>query len=259
MLRPQLRQLQLRLKPLRDDLINHPIYSVVNTLPRLRAFMQSHVFAVWDFMSLLKALQRSLTCVEVPWLPPVDSAACRLINEIVLGEESDEDGQGGHGSHFELYRSAMQAMNASTTSIDQFCDQLRAGRSVSESLELAQASKAAAQFVQSTFAILASNRPAEIAAAFTYGREDVIPEMFQRFVDGLRQQSPSQFERFHFYLERHIHLDADEHGPKALLMLESICGTDAEAWKSAERAAQAAISARLRFWDMLSEDLRGIA
>lgn len=258
MLSPQLRQLQSRIKPMRDDLIHHRIYSVVNSLPRLRAFTQSHVFAVWDFMSLLKALQRSLTCVELPWLPTSDPAACRLINEIVLGEESDEDGRGGYCSHFTLYRDAMQSLGASTAPVDQFCDHVRQGRSVNEALELANVGNAAAQFVQSTFSVISSNRPSDIAAAFTYGREDVIPDMFQQFVEGLRQQSPAQFERFHFYLERHIHLDADEHGPKALQMLNSICGTDPEAWRSAERAALAAITARIRFWDMLSEELRSL-
>ena len=70
------------------------------------------MFAVWDFMSLLKAIQRELCGVGVPWVPSPNLQATRLVNEIVLGEESDEDGEGGYASHFVLYRRAMQRCGA---------------------------------------------------------------------------------------------------------------------------------------------------
>jgi len=84
--------LRNKIAPLHDALLNHPLYAEVDSLSRLREFMQIHVFAVWDFMSLLKSLQQRLSYTQVPWLPPMNRLGCRLVNEIVLGEESDEDG-----------------------------------------------------------------------------------------------------------------------------------------------------------------------
>lgn len=251
----QLDQLKKRIAQHREQLVRHTIYPKVNSVSRLRSFMESHVFAVWDFMSLLKSLQRSLTCVSVPWLRSRDSEACRLINEIVLGEESDEDGRGGHASHFDLYLEAMADCGANIKTAIQFCDRLQNGEALPVALTNACVGRAAQEFVLSTFALIDRGRPSEIAAAFTFGREDVIPDMFRRFVDSLCSESPEQFERFHYYLNRHIELDADDHGPKALKMVASICRQDPDEWAAAERAAILAIEARVKFWDELEIQL----
>jgi alcohol dehydrogenase len=71
----QLERLRARLAPLRAALAGHPVYGRINGPAPLRLFMEHHVFAVWDFMSLLKALQRRLCCNDVPWLPPADQAS----------------------------------------------------------------------------------------------------------------------------------------------------------------------------------------
>jgi Protein of unknown function (DUF3050) len=83
---------------------------------------------------LLKALQRRLCCVEVPWLPAVDPLGSRLINEVVLAEESDDDGRGGFASHFELYQQAMRRCGASTAGMDNFLGELRRGKPISAAL-----------------------------------------------------------------------------------------------------------------------------
>ena len=69
--------------PLREEIVNHKVYGVIRDLDSLKIFMQYHVFAVWDFMSLLKSLQNQLTCTTIPWFPKGSANTRFLINEIV--------------------------------------------------------------------------------------------------------------------------------------------------------------------------------
>ncbi len=241
--------LERHLAPARARLLNHPIYAAVDTESRLRRFMEHHVFAVWDFMSIVKSLQRQLTCVAVPWLPTADTAARRLINEIVLAEESDDDGRGGYLSHFELYLTAMDDLGADTGPVRRLCGALALGVPIGDAMRDAGIPIPAHAFVNRTFAVLDSTDPKEIAAAFTFGREDVIPDMFRQFVATLSVTAPGRFERLRFYLDRHIEIDAGEHGPKARRLVIALCGDDPTAWAAATRAAARAIEDRVRFWD----------
>ena len=97
-------------------LANHSMYNKILTISDLKIMMETHIFAVWDFMSLLKRLQREITCVELPWRPsPYPKNLVRLINEIVLGEESDLDQNGEAIDHFTLYLRAMDEVGARTS------------------------------------------------------------------------------------------------------------------------------------------------
>ena len=220
----------------------------------LHTFMQSHIFAVWDFMSLLKALQRGLTCTEVPWLPSSQPEARRLINEIVLGEESDLY-QGRAASHFELYLEAMHACGASTAAIDGLLLQLRSGGSMEGVLKNASIPACARAFMQQTFSLIAQDQLHAIAAAFTFGREDLIPDMFRGFVREMNQQMSGKLEMFVWYLERHIEIDGEEHGPMALRMVSELCGEDELCWQQAGDAAEQALLARLALWDGILHSL----
>jgi hypothetical protein len=128
----QFARLTRDVQALRVKLLGHPLYGMIDSLTNLRIFMEYHVFAVWDFMSLLKSLQRSQTSVEIPWCPRPNPTTTRFINEIVLCEESDEDGAGGYTSHFELYRSAMKECGASTAKIDDLVEQVGKGVDISQ-------------------------------------------------------------------------------------------------------------------------------
>jgi hypothetical protein len=233
------------LTPMQEKLGEHPLYRSITSLDALQLFMQSHVYAVWDFMSLLKALQRELTCVTLPWVPSADPVSRRLINEIVLGEETDEY-EGQPLSHYELYLHAMQSCGADIAPMQALLAALAGGTSLDETLN-AIPSEAAA-FVRTTFEIIATGEPHRIAAAFTFGREDLIPDMFTQFVRNLDSELPGQIAPFRFYLERHIELDGDEHGPKALAMVNHLCTTP-EHWTEAAETAAHALQARISLWD----------
>lgn len=239
-----------------EDLRRHPLYESVSDEPELRLLMSNHVFAVWDFQSLLKSLQRELTCVDVPWLPTSNPLARRFVNEIVLDEESDHAPGGGYLSHFELYLLAMDESGADRSAIDRFIVSLRDGCSVDESLNFAAAPPGVAQFVRNTLDIARSGQPHRIAAAFALGREEVIPAIFRRLVDRLAVVSPERWSTFRHYLNRHIGHDEDVHGPLALEILAQLCGDDDKAWSEAAQAARVSLQARLTLWDHVLEMIR---
>jgi hypothetical protein len=129
----------------RDTVLTHPIYSAIATIDDAAWFMENHVFAVWDFMSLLKTLQASLTCVTVPWLPRGSAATRRLVNEIVLVEESDEFAD-EYLSHFELYLLAMADAGANQSPIRAFLAAAHSGTPVESALAAARIPPAARAF-----------------------------------------------------------------------------------------------------------------
>jgi len=242
----------------RQALLGHRLYDRLRTVEDLTRFMEHHVFAVWDFMSLLKALQARLTCLGVPWRPVGDGEVRRLVNEIVLGEESDRLPGGGVASHFELYLRAMTEAGADTGRIERFIGLLAEGRSVEAALDQADAPMAVRGFVGHTFGVIGGGTH-EIAAAFTYGREDLIPQMFTRLVHGLERQFPQRVATLRYYLDRHIELDGDQHGAMGLRMVQSLCGESPERQQEAIRAAVAALQARLKLWDAIADSLGNAA
>jgi hypothetical protein len=243
---------RIHLDDLIEEIVRHPLYALIRDEASLRRFMESHVFCVWDFQSLLKALQRRLTCVEVPWLPTDDPEARRLINEIVLDEESDTMPDGGYLSHFELYLQAMQACGANTGPILQFMEALRSGLSVSDALGQTNLPAGVAPFVGKTIELAQSAEVHRIASAFTYGREDVIPCMFQQMVRSLAEGPGGNWELFLLYLNRHIEHDGERHGPLSRALVARLCGQDGQRWREAEQTARASLRARLDLWDSIA-------
>ena len=334
----------------RERLVRHRIYGLVNSAARLRRFMESHVFAVWDFQSLLKAMQQRLTCTSIPWVPTPDAEARRLVNEIVLDEESDALPEGGSASHFELYLHGMRNAGADTGPIDRMIETLRAGVSqvgkpaatgrqgvhgvsqvgkpaatgrqetaermgkdvdgvsqirkpaatvgqeadgvsqvgkpaatgrqetaermgqdgagvskggksvatvVGDAMREAGAPEAAQAFVRHSFAVIESGSTHGIVAAFTYGREDVIPDMFRGLVSSLASRDPA-WERFHWYLDRHIEADEEKHAPVCRRIMARLCGDDPARWAEASQVARACVESRIALWDAIAAELEAM-
>lgn len=245
---PHLHQLQISIEPLRTTLANHSLYNKINSREKLQTFMQHHVYAVWDFMSLLKYLQNNLTCTQAPWTPKSTAELRFFINEIVLGEESDEDPNGGHISHFELYKRAMAEAGASYDGIDQLVNRIGEGTELRTAIAQSHVPSAAKEFIETTFNIIDRDNLHEVAAAFAFGREDLIPDMFLAMVKELNANGQN-FNTLIYYLERHIELDGDHHAGLSALMLSHVCGHDAHKWEEATQTAQEALSARIALWD----------
>lgn len=254
-LNPRIQKLNLEIEPLRGQLINHPLYKCINTIDALQVFMEHHVFAVWDFMSLLKSLQQKLTCVTLPWVP-VGSANTRyLINEIVAGEESDIDDKGNRTSHFELYLKAIEQAGCNNLAINTLLDQIKDGLPVGEALKASEITTPSANFVQHTFDVIHRTADHIQAAVFTFGREDLIPSMFISMVKEISVQFPGKVDILLYYLERHIEVDGDHHSQLAYQMTTELCGDNDQNWQQATRAVKQALQARIDFWDGILETI----
>jgi len=236
------------LAAVRTTLIDHPLYAELTTADRLRAFMKHHVFAVWDFFTLLKRLQAEVTTNTLPWRPAGHADHGRFVLEIVLAEETDDDIGGGYISHYELYRRAMNELGADTRPIDSFIDALEANTEPMAALAHPSIPQSVRRFVGHTLDVALHGAPHEVASSFCHGRENLLPDVFtavRSHVSDALAEAPT----FKHYLDRHIILDHNEHGPLALKLLDALCAGDPNRHADANRIGIAAIQARIALWD----------
>ncbi|HTB05800.1 MAG TPA: DUF3050 domain-containing protein [Bacteroidia bacterium] len=247
--------LKQEIEPLRKQLLNHSLYSSIQSMAQLQIFMEYHVFAVWDFMSLLKSLQKNLTCTDIPWIPKGSPQTRYLINEIVLGEESDVDENGNRISHFELYMKAMKQAGCNLTCINEFIKSLNKHIPLDASLTLAKVPLAAIHFINDTFSFVNSNKIHVTAGAFTFGREDLIPGMFIKFVNELDRQEPDKVSILKYYLERHIEVDGEHHSLLGYQMMDELCGDDNKLWDESLNGIKMALQSRISLWNAIHQEI----
>jgi pyrroloquinoline quinone (PQQ) biosynthesis protein C len=244
------------IQPQKDVLLQHPLYAKIQTIEDLHEFLQNHVYAVWDFMSLLKALQAKLTCTTIPWFATEDPQTRYLINEIVLAEESDLTLDGKRQSHFEMYLEAKQDCGADTSEIENFIAEVASLRNIFVAIKRSGLHPNIKDFLDFTFRTIEEGKPHKIAAAFTFGREDLIPSMFTEILKNFQQNFPAaNLEKLLYYFERHIELDADEHGPMAMQMISNLCGTDKQKWEDVKTTSILALEKRIGLWDAIEETI----
>jgi len=239
------------LNPLKHKLENHPIFSRINSIDELIVFMEHHVFAVWDFMSLLKKLQKDLVPSGSPWVPNPNGNLVRFINEIVLEEESDQAfGKGNeitYTSHYQIYLDAMTEVGASTNVVTEFVEEVSC-KGIHAAFNFSKLPEPSLKFMKHTFDLIEKGKSHEIASSFAIGRESIVPLMFQRILDQSKLGA-QEVPVFRYYLQRHAELDGDHHGPMALKLLENMSAGDPEVENEIVQQAEKSIEQRISFWD----------
>lgn len=252
-----LENLKTTIAPHREAVIGHPLYKSLKSVDDVKRLMELHVYAVWDFMSLLKALQKEFTCVDIPWVPSTDPDLRRFINEIVLEEESDVNLAGEYKSHLEMYLEAMDDLGADLAPFNRFLNTLQVA-GLETALDAVESIEAKS-FLEYTFEVINSGKPHCIASAFTFGREDLIPDMFHVLVNGLHDLNPEALKNLKYYLDRHIELDGDNHGPLAEKMMLILCGDDEQKWKEATETAIECLKHRGNLWSGVEQKINILA
>jgi hypothetical protein len=106
--------------------------------------------------------------------------------------------------------------------------------------------------MKKTFEFIATDKPHILAAAFAFGRENIIPDMFLKLQSELNINKIS-CPRFFYYLDRHIEVDAAEHGPASLALVEDLCENNPVWISEAKSVAIKAIKARIEFWNDITD------
>ena len=240
------------------ELYQHPLPQAIHTIADLQLFMEHHVFAVWDFMLLLKTLQQHLAPSGAPWVPPTHPEIAGLVNSLVAEEECDllPENLGGplHLSHFAIYRRAMLEIDANTAVIDAVLQQASRG-DLAGAVRHRGIPAPSARFLRTTQELISSGEVHALAAAFAYGRELLVPDLFRGLLDRLIVlELPCPTLRW--YLERHITLDGDSHGPLAETMVLTLAGNDSAAHQAVRTVRRQVLADRAAFWDAIQLQLR---
>ena len=238
---------------LQNQLQNHPIYKNINTIESLHLFMSHHVYSVWDFMSLVKFLQNEFAPSSTPWKPLPNKKIIHFINDIVLEEESDVTPDGQHMSHFEMYCLAMKEVGLNSDSAFSFANSISLDK-FQETMLRYKLPQEIQDGLNQTFSFLDPSKPHIAAAAFCFGRENIIPVMFNQLLEQMGIDN-NKAPLFHYYLSRHVQLDGEVHGPMAIQMIEILCAEDITKWEEVKNAAKVALTARIKLWDFIHNEL----
>jgi len=239
---------------LKQSLTSHKLFSNELNLSQMSKFMESHIFSVWGFMSLLKSLQSGITVTGAPWIPNENSrnGLTNFINEIVLCEESDDIGNIGYMSHFEFYLLAMNKMKASTSQINLLIERLKSEKYNEKLIDELDIYSEVKDFVKFDLDIALSGNLSKIVGGFALGREKVIPNIFSYIIPCIDHNDSTK--KLLTYLKRHVDVDGDRHGPLSIKLLDTICQSD-ESYLMAYNSGITSLKLRLKVWDRIANEL----
>ena len=243
------------LEPLKNRLRNHSLYSKIKDVDDLNIFSNAHVYAVWDFMSLLKFLQINLTSISIPWFPSKNTTTAKLINEIVAGEETDEDQEGQPVSHFEMYIDSIEEFGLDTSEIIKNLNTLNNIETIDKDIDKLDIKSYVKDFLKFTFSVIKRGKIHEVASVFTFGREDLIPDMFIPLIEGINSEN-NDLNKLIYYFKRHIEVDGDMHGPMSMEMLSYLCNNDPSKISESALIAEKALLARISLWDGIENEIK---
>ena len=191
---------------------------------------------------------------DIPWMPNQNTrnGLTNFINEIVLCEESDYIDDIGYISHFEIYLLAMDKMNADTSQIILLTEKLKNegyNKKLIDELSIYDEVK---DFVKFDLDVALSRNLPKIIGSFTLGREKVIPNMFSYIINCIENNNSTK--NLLTYLDRHINIDGDRHGPLSIKLLDTICDTD-HAYALAYNSGITSLQLRLKVWDKIANEL----
>ncbi len=246
----KLHDIVIGIQPLVDAIAHHKLFRAITSIARLRRFTEIHVYAVWDFICLLKALQRKLTSQHLFWSPPINPLGCYLVNSLVAEEESDCIEHNHYLSHFELYLQAMQQCGADIRGIRQFIANIHPEQSLASLLVSNNLPKPAQGFIQDTFEIIEKESHV-IAASLAFAREQITSTMFTQLLNTFEPPEDSSYslQLFRLYLQRHIELDSGQHSQQSQRLVATLCGSDKCKWDEVLEAAWFSLNSRLQLLD----------
>jgi len=244
-----------KLASLKKRINKHPLFKNNLNENELKLFMEAHVFAVWGFMSLLKKIQKKITPQNIPWMPNINTknGLANFVNEIILGEESDYIDGIGYISHFEIYLLAMKNINANTNELKKFMKLMNNSNNIVSNLNKINIHKEVKDFLKHDLRIATSGSLAQLVGVFTLGREKVIPNMFKYILQSLNDDE--KIEYLKSYLERHISVDGERHGPLSLSLLNSVCNNP-KSMCTAYSSAVTSLELRIKVWDRVYRQIR---
>lgn len=185
----------------------------------------------------------------------------RALNQIIIDEESDiTPVEGVYKSHFNLYLDAMVEIGAPLTIIDDILSynyQIESPKNIYSTFELSENyCEKCKEYDDEVLDIVQDPDVIPTLVYFVYGREAIIPGMFKKILDVVKDVPGT--ESLQFYLKRHIEVDADSHSNLAKYILDKFVERTEYTAGNIEQLKNEAIAHRIKLWDAIADEINNM-